>query len=227
MFEGFVLPDAVETMLAEAQRAHDGFYRRDARYSAYLAAEATGGEDHPTRRLHRYALDAVANDRLEPHGALSFLYRHPAFVQFIADALKEPQLYPLGDPMLGLTLTYLNPGDEHGWHFDANDFVVSLLLREPQNGGTFEFAPFIRSQADPQFDKVDAIMSGNRTGLRSIRAKAGTLALFEGRRSLHRVSPVEGERTRVIALFSYDRRPNLVHDDAVHLRTFGRTLAQA
>ncbi len=146
----------------------------------------------------------------------------PKFIRFVAEILQEPHLYPLGDPMLGLTLTFLRDGDEHGWHFDGNDFVVSLLLQDANEGGVFEFAPFVRSPEEPHFDTVAALMDG-RGELRSIRAKPGTLAIFVGKRSLHRVTPVRGKRTRIIALFSYDRVPNLVHDESTHMRTFGRT----
>jgi hypothetical protein len=223
--EGFVLPDALAEMVREANAVFSHAYRRDNGYTAYMADEAVGDETHPTRRLHRYALDAIANDRLNPTGAMSVLYRDQTFVSFIADVLQQRELYPLGDPLLGLTLTYLSDGDEHGWHFDRNDFVVSLLLQSAEQGGTFEFAPFIRSETEPNFDAVAALMDGSTAGLQRIRATAGTLAIFAGKRSLHRVSPVSGGTRRIIALLSYDREPNLVHEKAVHMRTFGRTTA--
>jgi hypothetical protein len=221
--EDFVLPSALAAMLEEARAAEPAAYRRNQNYTAYLAHEAIGNEDHPTRRLHRYALSAVANDQLRPDGPLEALYRNPEFIRFVADILQEPNLYPLGDPMLGLTLTFLRNGDEHGWHFDGNEFVVSLLLQDAQEGGVFEFAPFVRSTGEPNFAMVGAIMDGDRRPLRTIRAKPGTLAIFVGKRSLHRVSSVRGTRTRIVALFSYDRVPNLVHDESIHMRTFGRS----
>jgi len=223
--DSFVLPDALAEMVREANSVFRQAYRRENDYTAYTADEAVGDASHPTRRTHRYALDAVANDHLDPSGAMSVLYRDPTFVRFIADVLQEPELHPLGDPMLGLTLTYLSDGDEHGWHFDRNDFVVSLLLQGAEEGGVFEFAPFVRSEEDPNFDAVAKIMDGETARLQRIRATPGTLAIFAGKRSLHHVSPVSGATRRIMALLSYDRVPNLVHEDAVHMRTFGRALA--
>ena len=52
----------------------------------------------------------------------------------------------------------------------------------------------------------------------------GCLALFRGRRSLHHVTEVEGSRPRLIALFSYDRKPGMMFTPDVHLRALGRTL---
>jgi hypothetical protein len=41
----------------------------------------------------------------------------------------------------------------------------------------------------------------------SLYLAPGTLALFAGRYSIHRVSPIAGSEPRLIALFGYDTRP--------------------
>ena len=46
--------------------------------------------------------------------------------------------------------------------------------------------------------------------------------IFQGRRALHRVTPVEGARSRIVALFSYDRRPDMVFPERVRLSSVGR-----
>jgi hypothetical protein len=164
-FEDFIVPEAVVEMLEEARAAQRHAYRREALYTAYMADEAIGDETHPTRRLHPYVPDAVANDRLNPSGVLTALYRDETFIRFIAEIPEEPELYPLAYPILGLTVTYLKPGDEHGWHFDRNDFVVSLLLQQAEGGGVFEFAPLIRSEDDPNYEQVTTVMDGDTRAL--------------------------------------------------------------
>jgi UDP-N-acetylenolpyruvoylglucosamine reductase len=47
----------------------------------------------------------------------------------------DPATRRVADPLLSCTVTYLAEGDQHGWHFDGNDFVVSLLLQAPESGG--------------------------------------------------------------------------------------------
>jgi hypothetical protein len=54
-------------------------------------------------------------------------------------------------------------------------------------------------------------------------ADAGTLALFRGRRSVHRVSPVSGDRDRLIALLSFDSRPGMMFPAEVQRNNVGRT----
>ena len=58
-----------------------------------------------------------------------------------AQMLDEPALFQLADPVMACTATVMYEGDTHGWHFDLNDFVVSILLQAPEAGGTFDFAP--------------------------------------------------------------------------------------
>ena len=52
---------------------------------------------------------------------------------------------------------------------------------------------------------------------------AGTLMLFQGRRSLHRVSSVEGDVPRIVALLAYDTRPESDTSDLFKLIRYGRS----
>ena len=51
----------------------------------------------------------------------------------------------------------------------------------------------------------------------------GTLLVFEGRHSLHRVSPIEGATTRLVALFGYDTKPGTMSSDLLKMIRYGRT----
>ena len=50
----------------------------------------------------------------------------------------------------------------------------------------------------------------------------GTLLLFEGRYSLHRVTPVGGETARLVALLAYDTKPGTTSSDLLRLVRYGR-----
>jgi hypothetical protein len=51
----------------------------------------------------------------------------------------------------------------------------------------------------------------------------GTLMVFEGRRSIHRVSPVVGATSRVVGLLGYDTEPGTSSSDLLKLVRYGRT----
>ena len=50
----------------------------------------------------------------------------------------------------------------------------------------------------------------------------GTLMLFEGRHTLHRVSPIGGGRPRYVGLFGYDRKPGTCSSELLRLIRYGR-----
>jgi hypothetical protein len=53
----------------------------------------------------------------------------------------------------------------------------------------------------------------------------GTLLVFEGRNSLHRVSPVQGRRLRHVGLLAYDTKPGTMGSDLLRSDRYGRTEA--
>ena len=116
--------------------------------------------------------------------------------------------------------------DEQGWHYDSTDFVVSLAIQSSQSGGEFECASRIRSDEDENYDTVARVLSGRATvDIEMMPMTPGTLMIFEGRHSLHRVSPVEGEVPRYVALLAYDTKPGTDSSDLLKMVRYGRTEA--
>lgn len=129
--------------------------------------------------------------------------------------------------MLRCGISVLRDGDAHGWHFDQNAFVVSLLIQKPDAGGAFEFAPAIRSDDDENFEGVKAVMDERSAHVRELAVEPGTLVLFRGSHALHRVTEVSGAKPRIIALFSFDEDPNMQFGKATQMRVFGRCSDEA
>jgi hypothetical protein len=221
---GFLRPGVAEAMTGEVLDAIPRAYRREQSFSAYdESALEQYPPDHVRRRKHESRQFVVATDVLSQAGRLRTLYRSETLTRHIAQMLGEPALFQLADPIMGCTSTVMYEGDTHGWHFDLNDFVVSILLQAPEAGGTFDFAPNIRKDGDENYAGVTAAIEGHSESVRSIKVEAGTLLLFCGRRALHRVPPVRGRLPRVIALFSYDRKPGVRYGSEVYARVVGRT----
>jgi hypothetical protein len=223
---GFLRPGVAEAMAGEVLDAIPRAYRREQSFSAY--DESTVEQyppNHVRRRKHESRQFIVATDVMSRAGRLRTLYRSDILTQRIAQMLDEPALFQLADPVIACTSTVMYEGDTHGWHFDLNDFVVSILLQAPQAGGTFDFAPNIRKDGEENYADVAAALDGRSRAVRSIKVEAGTLLLFCGRRALHRVPPVSGEVPRVIALFSYDRKPGVRYGSEVYSRVVGRDTA--
>jgi hypothetical protein len=223
---GFLRPGIAEAMTREVLDAVPRAYRRERSFSAY--DESTSEfypVDHVRRRKYESRQFVVATDVLPQAGQLRRLYGEETLTKRIAQMLDEPALFPLADPIMGCTATVMYEGDTHGWHFDLNDFVISILLQAPRAGGTFDFAPNIRKDGEENYADVAAALDGRSQAVRSVKVEAGTLLLFCGRRALHCVPPVGGGVPRVIALLSYDRRPGVRYGGEVYARVVGRSTA--
>jgi hypothetical protein len=178
--------------------------------------------DDPVRTAHRHSMRTIAYDLIPEGSPVRALYEWDGLTDFLSAVLGD-RVYRCADPLISLVITAMPPGGEQGWHFDDNEFVVSLLLQKPERGGEFEYVPTIRTGEDPGWDRIRRVFENTSDEVRTAPIEPGTLALFRGTRSLHRVSPVEHGPTRLIALLSYDPEPGMVFPADVQRNNTGRT----
>jgi phytanoyl-CoA dioxygenase PhyH len=224
LLPGFLAPAEVARVVAEAEEGLPEAFHKQRNIVAMNEHEIdpAAPEDDLLRKAHRHSMQVITTDRIGPDSPIRALYEWDGFARFLSEVLDQP-VYVCADPLISLVVTAMPPGGEQGWHFDDNDFVVSLLLQMPEDGGRFEYAPMIRSDDDPGWDRIRAVFAGTSDEVKVAPIEPGTLALFRGERSVHRVSPVLAGPTRMIALLSYDRRPGMVFPAKAQLNNSGRT----
>jgi len=184
-------------------------------------------QDHPVRTTMERGNAFVPRDRLGPDRIIARLYTDPQVQQFVAACFELDEVHELADPLAGLCLNVLTTGREHPWHFDTNEFAVSLLTQAPEAGGRFEYCPDIRSGQSECFEDVAGVLAGRRRDLvRQVEVRPGALQLFRGRYALHRVTAVEGATDRHSAIFAYSRRPGVVGSVERTRQLFGRVLPE-
>jgi hypothetical protein len=221
---GFLRPNAISAMAAEAVALVPLAHRTpNSTSTAYLdAPDESLPEGHPRRRLQATSVGAVAYDLIPQESLTRRLYEWDGLIQFLELALGAERLYRYADPLGALNVAVMEADEELLWHFDQTDFVVSLLLQACAKGGVFEYVPHIRSAEEPNYDRVWRLLDGAREGVIELDMTPGTLALFQGRWSIHRVTRVEGTEPRLIALLGYDTKPGTLSSDRLKLRRYGR-----
>lgn len=183
--------------------------------------------EHPGRITLRRGNAFVAQDRIPADAIIHRLYTNPLFQHFVAACFGLPRLHELADPLSGLVLNVVSPGKSHPWHFDVNEFTVSLLTQAPGAGGEFRYCPNIRSAENENFADVRGVLDGAGEHLiRRLDLRPGDLQLFQGRYALHQVSTVEGARDRHTAIFAYSERPGVLGSVARTRQLFGRVLPE-
>ena len=224
MLPGFLTADAVAAAAAEAARLVPRAHRTPGnRSTCYLAPpDESFPPEHPKRRLQTSSVGAVAYDLIPADAAIRRLYESAAVLDFVAAALGVARLHRYADPLGALNIAVMEAGEHLLWHFDQTDFVVSILLQDCASGGDFEYVPRIRSAAAPNYDAIERLLDGGRDGVVRLAMQPGTLALFQGRWSIHRVTSIEGTVPRLIALLGYDTKPGTVSSDNLKLRRYGR-----
>ncbi len=221
---GFLSQAGLASCVADAAQLASLRYNSVGTGSAYLEEPAPHWlADHPRGMRGRYSVGVVAYDQFPPASPIRRLYESAFVMAFIAAVLQRKALYRYADPMGALNLAVMGEGDELQWHFDQTDFVVSLALRDAETGGDFEVAPKIRDAQSENYAAVSDVLDGSSSGVTRLPMTPGTLLIFAGRNSLHRVSPIAGATTRLVALFGYDTRPDTRSSPHLQLKRYGRT----
>jgi len=178
-------------------------------------------EDHPALTQFQTSNRTLCADQVEDL-ALMALYRWEPFVTFLAACMDKPRLYVMPDPLACVNVMSYHEGQALNWHFDRSEFTTTLLLQAPDQGGAFEYRSDLRSADDPNYDGVAALLAGQDKDLRQIAVTPGTVNVFKGRNTAHRVTPIKGATNRVIAVFSYYEKPDVMFSDEERIGFFGR-----
>jgi hypothetical protein len=223
VLDGFLRPDAVTAMCAECEALDASAHFAETFGTPYLGPAETGVPvDDPRGAQLRSALSAVAYDLFPPSSLLRALYEWEPMLEVVSALLGRAPLYRYADRLGALNIASMSHGDELGWHFDMTDFVVSIALQSSESGGDFEAVTRIRSADDERHEVVGSVLGGSRLGVEHIAMRPGALMLFEGRHSMHRVTPIAGTRSRYVALLAYDTQPDTDSSELLKLVRYGR-----
>jgi hypothetical protein len=222
---GFLTTGAVRALQADAEALAVRSFHSDGLGTAYLELpDDHWPVGHPRQTWAPYAVGAVGYDVIPHNSPLRRLYESDLLLGFLEAVLGRGRLYRYADPCGALNLAVMGKGDELQWHFDQTDFVVSLAIQPAERGGDFDVVARIRSADDERYDDVSRVLGGDHAGVVTLPMTPGTLLVFEGRHSLHRVSPVEGDTLRHVGLLAYDTKPGTVSSDLLREVRYGRTV---
>jgi len=185
------------------------------------------GQDHPAKRKFAQDVFAVAGDLVPSSALIRKVYDSPMVMRFLAKASGKQRMFQMDDEFQCINIMYMYDGCSRAWHYDGTDTVITILLQKPDQGGEYEFAPFIRGKerGEENFEEVARLFDGSYENKIVKDAEAGTLNLFNGMRSLHRVRTVYGPTKRVISILSYHTEPGLRGAVLKNVKLYGERVA--
>ena len=223
----FLSGSGLAALRGEARAARQHAHHSERYYTPYYQEpDPNRPADDPRAQALRFAVGYVGRDRLRPDGAIEALFAWNPLLTLVRGALDAGPLYRFDDSLGSLNVTAMRPGDALGWHFDACEAVASLLLDPCEGGGRFEYLrPFAGSE-EARRARVSEVLRDGADEAIEVPMAPGDFVLFRGRHSLHRVTPVEGARERLMLLLSYDDRERRPANTRSNVDLFGRGSAR-
>lgn len=220
----FLQPQTLAALVQEARAAEDQAYFTASTHNVYLTPndpELPG--DHIFNRQVISTKGCICDDVVAQNSPLRALYNDPAFKAFVAQVVGAKALYPYADPLSSINIHYAPEGKELGWHFDNSEFAITLLLQAPEGGGEYQYIKDLRDAEarEMNFSGVEAALDGTRPAT-TLPIDPGTLVLFRGRNSLHRVTPTVGSRTRMLVVLAYNGEPGVSLSETARQTFYGR-----
>ena len=192
------------------------------RTTSYFRNEIPGlASDHPALRLCETVNHTICADQI-PDSVVMQVYEFPPLLRFLAETMGKAALHVMDDPMACANVMAYREGEALNWHFDRSEFTTTLLLQAPDGGGDFEYRTGLRSDDDPNYEGVARLLNGKDADRRTLKLDAGTLNVFRGKNTAHRVTPVKGTHDRIIAVFSYYERPDVMFSEEERIGFYGR-----
>ncbi|MBO6790513.1 MAG: hypothetical protein JJ894_08255 [Dinoroseobacter sp.] len=226
VLSGFLTEEGIAALKEEADQsaphAHCTFNQTN---SYFTEDDPNLPKDHPNRRFYDRSNAFVPADKFHTTGALRSVFDAPGFDAFIQNCLQEKHFFRYADPLADAIINLAEAGPGFPWHFDTNNYNVTLAIQNAEIGGEFEYAPAIRdANGNENFDEVSRVLDGTSEKVKRFNLQPGDLQLFRGRYSLHRVAPLTGSRRRYVAILSYVEWPNMVATPERAKQLYGRVL---
>ncbi len=216
----FTHESIAEIVAASAPKESDAYYANST-HNVYLTpTDSDFAHDHPRNRQVMSSKGLIADDEVSTDSPLRLVYEDYDFRTFLCAALGVPSIHPYDDALSSINVHFAAAGMELGWHFDNSAFAVTMLLQAPDAGGVFEYVPQLRHAdvGDEAYEAVDRVLDGESPTM-VLAFEPGALVLFRGRDAMHRVTPTEGETTRMLVVFAFNDQPDVKLSDSA-LRTF-------
>jgi hypothetical protein len=221
----FISEDGLQQLLSEAtDRKAQAYYSPKKMCNVYLGdADPELPDEHPRNIFIPRTNGFITADLLGEDTAAHRLYYWKPLKRFLADCLHKEKLFIYEDPVSNMIINVGSPGEQFNWHFDTNEFTITMLLNPASSGGHFEYVPALRSQDDECYDEVKKVLDGDRSRVKRLELNAGDLQFFLGRFSLHQVTKNIGDEDRLLLIMSFTEKPGMV-GSAVRVKDlYGKT----
>lgn len=221
----FFSADGLGALVAEAEaRKAQAYYSPNKMCNVYLNdGDPDLPPDHPLNVFIPRTNGFITADLFGEETTARRLYHWEPLKVFLADCLGKSELFIYEDPVSNMIVNVGKPQQQFNWHFDTNEFTITMLLQPASSGGTFEYVPGLRNAEDECYDDVARVLGGDRSRVRQLELRAGDVQFFLGRFSLHQVTEIKGDRDRLVLIMSFADAPGMIGSKERIKNLYGKT----
>jgi len=212
VIRNFFSVEGLNALLGEAKdRIEQAHYSPNKKCNVYLSdGDPELPEEHPQNILLERTNGFITADLFDSESYSYRLYYWEPLRQFLADCLNKEELFIYEDPISNMIINVGKQGEKFNWHFDTNEFTITMLLQAADSGGIFEYVPNLRKPDDECFSEVKKVLNGDRSRVKQLELRAGDLQFFLGRFSLHQVTENLGQTDRLLLIQSFSEKPGVI-----------------
>ena len=181
-------------------------------------------KDHPKRTFMNRYNGYLNSDCFPKNSEMKYLYETDELLKFVSACLGVSPIYRWADPLACHAYNVMEPEGILPWHFDSCEFTLSLMIQKPEKGGIFEYCPNIREPGNENFEEVKKVLNGDRARVKQLKLEPGDLQIFKGRFTLHRVTKIEGQKSRYMCIPAYVLDPWRVNTPEHSKAIYGKVL---
>ena len=212
VIRNFFSDAGLKALITEAsERLTQTYYSPKKLCNVYLNdGDPSFPEEHPRNLFIPRSNGFITADLFSESTHSYRLYHWEPLKRFLADCLGKNELFIYDDPVSNMIVNVGKPGQQFNWHFDTNEFTITMLLQAAPSGGIFEYVPGLRSQHDECYDQVKQVLDGDRSRVKQLDLNPGDLQFFLGRYALHQVTANSGDGNRLLLIMSFTEQPGVV-----------------
>jgi len=174
----FIKPDSIRRMKNEVDKNLSKIYFTSDKHNPYFTKDdRTLPEDHPKNIFSVRQSGYLNSNELKIESDLNKFYDLEEMLKFVSDSLEVFPLYKWADPLGKNPYSVMYTDHYFPWHFDGNEFTLSILVQKAEKGGLFEYAPDLRSKDNENFEEVTKVLKGDRKKVKSLDLKPGDLQI--------------------------------------------------
>ena len=222
--DNFLTDEAIENIQIEAEFLKDQAYYCSQLHTILLNKKDKNLDDtDPCNIEVKSDKGCVPHDLIPKNSYLNKLYNLNKFKYFIKSVLGLKNIYPYKDSLSSINYNYYEKNQQLGWHFDNASFAITLMISSPDKGGVFEYFTNGRNYEINYINKklIKNVMDKN-VKINKLTVNPGTLILFYGRNYLHRVTPIQSEKGRILVTLNYNLEEGMELSNNARKTFFGR-----